>query len=171
MDDLRREKADLEIEEAVERTTLERVEELGRQQGRIFEEYQNDKRRWAVVAFLGFLAMIGFAWAAVAGYQDDQKQTETSDRLAQAVNDIEEQRSTARLSSCNQAVDFATAHNELVSRTQDLLLTVAATSNNPATDAFVAEQVALYEANIVRVRDCSPEGLQAFADGTGGYLP
>lgn len=88
-----------------------------------------------------------------------------------AIDASNEVRNTARVSSCEQAVDFAQAHNELVARSQDLLLAVAAGSTNPETQSFVAEQVALYEENIVPVRDCSPDGLTAFAEGTGGYLP
>lgn len=88
-----------------------------------------------------------------------------------AIDTANEVRATARISSCDQSVDFATAHNDLVRRNQALLQQVAAGSTRPETAAFVAEQVAAFEANIVPVRDCSPEGIEAFSTGEGGYLP
>lgn len=169
--DLHRQKAELEAEEQVELTTLERVERLGAQQGEIFRAYQADKRRWAVITFVGFLAILGVAVAVAFGFQAADDDRETQRRLAAAINSIEEQRATARVSSCSQAVDFAVAHNELVNRSQDLLIAIRGIVTNAEAQAFLAGQAALYEANIVRVRDCSAQGLLDFADGTGGYLP
>lgn len=130
----------------------------------------------AGLAILCMFAVVGLSWLDNAS--DNDRQDANQDRLervqaelADAVQAIEDQRATARVSSCNQAVDFAVAHNELVRRSQDLLRAVAAGSTRPETQAFVDEQVALYDANIVRVRDCSPQGLEDFANGTGGYLP
>lgn len=109
--------------------------------------------------------MGGLVWAV---YSDA---TSRSDQLQSAIDEMNAVRATARVSTCEGLATFQLAHNDLVRRNQDLLRTVAAQSTRPETQAFVDEQVALYEANIVPVRDCSPEGIEAFSNGTGGYLP
>jgi uncharacterized membrane protein YebE (DUF533 family) len=169
--DLHRQKAELEAEEQVELTTLERVERLGAQQGEIFRAYQRDKIRWSVVTLAGFLALIGIAFVVYVGFQSDSDDRETQRQLGQAISDIEEQRATARQSSCDQAVDFATAHNHLVQRQIDLLSRIFGSSSDPDTQAALAEEIASYNEEIVPVRDCSAQGLEDFANGTGGYLP
>lgn len=161
-----------------ERLIEERFDKLGKQVQKATDEVAADrvartaakqaddrKKFWLILAVAASLFVaVGAVIVAVGA-------SSAAGKAQDAITAVEEQRATSRVSSCDQAVDFAQAHNELVARSQDLLRAIAAITSNPDTQAFIAEQVALYDGNIVRVRDCSAAGLQSFADGTGGYLP
>lgn len=120
------------------------------------------------------VAFIGYADVRSENDRQDVADTEfasVQDDLSATVSAIEEQRATGKVSSCAQAFDFATAHNSFVRRTQALLAAILAGAESEEGRQFLTEQIAGYENEIVRVRDCSPEGIEAFSNGTGGYLP
>lgn len=121
---------------------------------------------WLFALFALVMVVLGGILVADGRDRDDALR-----KLETALSDFADARGTARVSSCQQAVDFATAHNALVVRNQDLLRRIFGESSDPDVQAALAEEIAAYDANVVRVRDCSPGGLAAFADGTGGYLP
>lgn len=125
-----------------------------------------------------FVALLGVlvgarGWVVAEEAQEAADTAQAAAVVAQdaidAVNDFLDQ---SRFNSCkNYNEQLVPSVNSLNDRTQDMLRTVLAGSDNPETLAFVTEQVALYEAAKTPFRDCSDAGLEAFSNGTGGYLP
>lgn len=81
-------------------------------------------------------------------------------------------RDESRIVSCQQDNDTAERINGLNDRNQDLLRdAVARGDRTPAeqdeAEAFLAQQLAEYEALKVPLRDCSPAGIRAYYEGDG----
>jgi hypothetical protein len=81
---------------------------------------------------------------------------------------IIEARDASRIVACGTANDIAKKHNDLVDGVENTLR-VATQGNGNRTpeqqariEAFLAQQIAQYEAIKVAIRDCSPEGLRLY---------
>lgn len=94
---------------------------------------------------------------------------------------VEQQRSDraqAQVNSCRRYNDeLAPAIHKIVDKQIEFIHLLAVDRDEPRTpeeqaqvDAIVAEAVADFEQARVLFRDCSPEGIEAFSEGTGGYL-
>lgn len=133
--------------------------EKARAEDALLRQAEEDSREWLRKFALGALiaAVIGLGVAVFA--------------LAVA-RDARHVLAETRINSCHSYnTETVPAVNALNDRNQELLRSIAGQSTNPATTEFVDQQVALYEAEKALYRDCSPSGLDAFSNGTGGFLP
>lgn len=111
-------------------------------------------RAWRFAGIVGILLGVLALWA---GW-----------RANDAVDQIRAQRTEARLVACHADNASASKVNALNDRTQDLLrnATASNTTRTPEqqarSDAFLADELAKYEAVKVHLRDCSPAGIERF---------
>lgn len=120
------------------------------------------KMRWfRRAAVAGVVGAILALWASIVS-------NNASNEANEAVEALRAQREASRIVQCKADNDTAARVNALNDRTQDLLRTAAMPNNvrtpeqQARTDALLADQLALYEAVKVPLRDCTPKGIKEF---------
>lgn len=149
-----------QVQDAAEKVTANR---------RAFEarvKAENAKTKWWRRAAVLGLATSIFAVFLVIRAND------AAEKANDAIEEIVATRTEARAATCEAANANAARINALNDRTFQLLEdAVAAPRETPrtpeeqaATDAFLEQQRQAFEAIKVELRDCSPEGIEAFYD-------
>lgn len=99
-----------------------------------------------------------------------------------ALNQLADDRKQGQVNSCNAYNEgLATSVNRIVEENIEFILFLGedrpAPGEPPRTpeeqariDELIAQRVAEFQTASVPYRDCSPEGIEAFSEGTGGYL-
>lgn len=99
-----------------------------------------------------------------------------------ALNQLASDRKQGQVSSCHAYNEgLAASVNKIADELIGFLVLLGEDRRTPGEeprtaeqqaqiDAIIAAQSAEFESIRVQYRDCSPEGIEAFSEGTGGYL-
>ena len=122
--------------------------------------YDAGKRMLRLGGVLVAVALVVGVYGAVKSHQ-----------ATRALDRAEQQRKERTIASCQQTNDFYRRHNALVDNDQETFrIIIRETTSDPAR-TFAQERLDSYERNKVRLRDCSPKGIEKYLSTTTTTAP
>lgn len=164
-----------EVEAEVEQHRARTFKELADNQLSMLKNIRTERR---VQGFILLVALVVLAFFGVGMI----RQGDTVSRLDALFEQFQADRLQAQRNSCRSYNDgLAAAHNGLVEEVIEFVAflgTADATPDTPRSpeeqalvDQLIGQRVSEFETRLIPWRDCSDEGLEAFSEGAGGFLP
>lgn len=135
-------------------------------QDRLLQSFREFRRFITSVVVIFSMVFITFGLYVYFTRANDQRQQEKLDntvkQLELAQNEVVQTRNESRRIQCYAENEFKTAHNAGFQHVVDIFQSIADKTLNPQVQADAKAQLEIFKSDLVTLRDCSPQGIDAY---------